>query len=99
LRRALPAWKVDYVVVTNVGVNPAFTAALMTAVTGQLPRIYAHAWVWHLPVSSSRPFDATNTSSRFAQCEKMPDFYVKPGASERLTQNANKCVLAGSAAP
>ena len=93
LRNALSSWKVSYIVITTTGPNPVFTAAVMTAVTGHVPRVSHQAWVWNLRSSPiTRSFDAPAAASAFGTCRSKAVLYLDLSAGEAPPQGANMCI-------
>jgi hypothetical protein len=93
LRNALGTWKISYIVITDTGPNPVFTAAVMTAVSGRVPRVSHDAWVWDLlsqPLSAS--FDGAKASSAFGACRTSPILYQDGTSGDSPPQGANLCV-------
>ena len=93
LRTALSSWKVSYIVITATGPNPVFTSAVMTAVTGRVPKVSHQAWVWDLrspPLAES--FDGATAASAFGVCRSMAVLYLGLSAGEAPPQVANTCV-------
>jgi hypothetical protein len=93
LREALGTWKISYIVITDTGPNPAFTAAVMTAVSGRKPDVSHDAWVWDLrrqPLGTS--FDAATAASAFGACRTSPILYREASAGGAPPQEGNQCV-------
>jgi hypothetical protein len=92
LRSAFATWKVDYIVIPATGINPVFTAAVMTAVTGQLPVVSHRAWVWDVRQTALAPFSGVTASSAFKSCRSVSALYQAVPADVALPQIANLCV-------
>lgn len=93
LRAALSSWRVSYIVITATGLNPVYTAAVMTAVSGRVPDVSDNAWVWDLrekPLGAS--FNPNAASFAFSSCRSQPSLYQSLSASRPLPQNADRCI-------
>lgn len=93
LRSGLSQWKVSYVVVTAMGRNPVYTAAVMTAVTGSMPHVSHRAYVWNLRHAVvARTYDARAAASALHTCAQSPTVYKVIKPSRPLPQAGVTCV-------
>ncbi len=88
VRQGIDRWGVRYVVVTDVGPDPGYAAALFTAVIGRSPVRRADAWVWRLdPVAprtlggaTGRQPPPTTAAAAFRSCTRS----TEPSLTARL---------------
>jgi hypothetical protein len=93
LRSELSRWNISYIVITATGLNPVYTAAVMTALTGRLPQTSHRAWVWDLRATPlTARFDAVAAASAFRKCLSTAELYQHVPAHHEVPQGGNLCV-------
>jgi hypothetical protein len=94
LRRAITAWGVTDIVVTDTGIHPVDAAAVFTAVTGRLPARSHRAWVWEVRRHAlSGAYDPSAASAALRACRASLGV---PSVARHgpLPQSLNRCVVA-----